>query len=214
MGFSKLDSGIVNSSIWSEPLATRIVWITILAMKDEHGFVATSIPGLQRTANVSKDEFETAIITLESPDKYSRTESDEGRRIEKVEGGWMVLNNEKYRLHEDIKKEKHREYVKNWRKNKENEGCDITVKSQLITPVSPSVSVSVSLSKPTIEDVKKYCIENKYQTDPSRFWNYYESIGWKVGKNKMKSWHSAIAGWEARDYPKQKRSGFKPYITQ
>lgn len=31
------------------------------------------------------------------------------------------------------------------------------------------------------------------------FVSFYESKGWMVGKNKMKSWKAAIAGWLARD---------------
>jgi hypothetical protein len=38
-----------------------------------------------------------------------------------------------------------------------------------------------------------------YGVDPIRFINFYESNGWKVGKNKMVSWESAITGWHTRD---------------
>ena len=42
--------------------------------------------------------------------------------------------------------------------------------------------------KPTIEDVKAYCIERRNKVDPERCYNYYESNGWKVGKNPMKDY--------------------------
>ena len=32
-----------------------------------------------------------------------------------------------------------------------------------------------------------------------RFVSFYESKGWMVGKNKMKSWKAAVSGWLARD---------------
>jgi hypothetical protein len=97
MGFTKLDSGIVLSSVWSESLATRVVWITLLAMKDFEGKVLCSRQGLMRSANVPKEEFDEAIRTLESPDEDSRSVEYEGRRIEKIDGGWIVLNHFKYR---------------------------------------------------------------------------------------------------------------------
>jgi hypothetical protein len=109
MGFAKLDHGIIHSSIWSEDYATRILWVTMLAMKDETGFVGTARSGLIRAANISPEEFDKAINCLESPDDESRTESYEGRRVEKIEGGWIILNHDKYRLSEDIKKENHME---------------------------------------------------------------------------------------------------------
>jgi hypothetical protein len=76
---------------------TRIVWITILAIADKNGEVQASIPGLARIAGVSIEACETAINKFLSPDPYSRTPDDEGRRIEKIEGGWSILNHAKYR---------------------------------------------------------------------------------------------------------------------
>lgn len=54
--------------------------------------------------------------------------------------------------------------------------------------------------KPTIEQVKEYCAERKNTVDAERFMNYYDSNGWKVGKNPMKDWKAAVRTWE--------RSGF------
>jgi len=48
---------------------------------------------------------------------------------------------------------------------------------------------------PTVEEVKEYITAKQYFIDPSKWWNHYNSNGWKVGKNKMVSWHSAIATW-------------------
>lgn len=97
MGFTKLDEGILRSSIWGEPATTRVVWIAFLASCDALGFVGTSKMGMQRACNVSLVDFDAAIKTLESPDSDSRSLENDGRRIEKVEGGWRVLNYQKYR---------------------------------------------------------------------------------------------------------------------
>lgn len=48
---------------------------------------------------------------------------------------------------------------------------------------------------PTIEEVRKYIQENGYTVDADAWWNFYNSKGWFVGKNKMVSWKSAIATW-------------------
>ncbi len=53
---------------------------------------------------------------------------------------------------------------------------------------------------PTLDEVKEYCLTNQKRVDPEKFWNYYQSNGWKVGRNTMKDWHSAIATWERNDY--------------
>ena len=48
---------------------------------------------------------------------------------------------------------------------------------------------------PQLDEVRAYCSEKKNGVDAVRFWNFYESKGWMVGKNKMKSWKAAIATW-------------------
>lgn len=97
MSYTKLFSSIVTSTIWTEDDKTRIVWITMLALADKNGEVQASIPGLARIAGVSVSDCETAIGKFLAPDRYSRTMDDEGRRIEPIEGGWVLINHAKYR---------------------------------------------------------------------------------------------------------------------
>ena len=42
--YTKLFSSIITSTIWMEDDKTRILWITLLAMADQHGEVYSSIP--------------------------------------------------------------------------------------------------------------------------------------------------------------------------
>lgn len=111
-GYSKLFSEIVTSSIWSEDDKTRIVWITMLALKDSRGYVPASVPGLANAARVSIAECETAIAKLEANDQYSRTKDNDGRRIKAVDGGWLVLNHDKYR--DKRSDEARKEYQRRW----------------------------------------------------------------------------------------------------
>lgn len=95
--FTPLWSTLVTSSIWQTSKETRLVWITLLAMKDAFGVVQASIPGLANLANVTVEECEKAIEELMAPDKYSRTKSNDGRRITACASGWCILNHDKYR---------------------------------------------------------------------------------------------------------------------
>lgn len=52
---------------------------------------------------------------------------------------------------------------------------------------------------PTLEEVKAYCSCNGYNVDCERFVAFYESNGWKVGKNKMKDWKASVRGWHSRN---------------
>lgn len=95
--YTKLFNSIVTSTIWTEDDKTRIVWITMLALADQNGEVHASIPGLARLAGVSLEDAEKAIEKFLSPDAYSRTPDNEGRRIACIDGGWELLNHSKYR---------------------------------------------------------------------------------------------------------------------
>jgi len=107
--YAKLFNTITTSTIWSEPMATRVVWVTMLAMADRHGEVQASVPGLARVANVPMDDCLAALATFLAPDQYSRTPDNEGRRIEVVEGGWRLLNHAKYRAKRDAEDRKERQ---------------------------------------------------------------------------------------------------------
>lgn len=50
--------------------------------------------------------------------------------------------------------------------------------------------------KPTIEEVKIYCMQRQNHIDTQYFYDYYERNGWKVGKNPMVDWQATIRTWE------------------
>ena len=53
-----------------------------------------------------------------------------------------------------------------------------------------------TFTPPTIEEVKQYLDEKQItNVDAERFVLFYESKGWMIGKNKMKSWKAAVATW-------------------
>lgn len=108
-GYTKLFSSIVTSTIWTESNETRLIWITMLALSDKDGVVPASVPGLANLARISIEKCEEALGVLASPDKYSRTVEFEGRRIEKIDGGWRLLNHGKYRRM--LSAEERREYL-------------------------------------------------------------------------------------------------------
>ncbi len=116
--YNKIFTKILDSSIWLETDATRIVWLTFIAAMDENGFTQFACPAnVASRARVTLEAAEIAIKILESPDKNSGDPDHEGRRIEKVPGGWIVLNAAKYReiVTRAIGQEKTRERVARFR---------------------------------------------------------------------------------------------------
>ena len=54
-------------------------------------------------------------------------------------------------------------------------------------------------TKPTLDEVKAYCLERNNNVDPEKWYNHYSANGWKVGKNPMKDWKAAVRTWERSD---------------
>jgi len=138
-GFTKLFSSIVTSSLWSEDDKTRILWITILAITDKDGFCGASLPGLAAMARLSIKDTEESVAKLEAPDQHSRSSNDEGRRLHKVEGGWLVINFAFYRDKE--RADKRREYMANLMREKRANDAN-----NMLTGANPSASASSSSS--------------------------------------------------------------------
>jgi hypothetical protein len=59
----------------------------------------------------------------------------------------------------------------------------------------PKKKPKVPFVKPTIDEVRAYITAQRYQVDPQRFCDHYESNGWRVGRNAMQDWRAAVRNW-------------------
>ena len=122
MAFVKLDCGILNSTLWVER-EQRDIFITALLMavpielKEPmhqyevdaikttgfvvppgwYGFVEAAGPGIVRRALADMKQGMEALRKLGEPDEESRSSDFDGRRLVRVDGGYVVLNFFKYR---------------------------------------------------------------------------------------------------------------------
>lgn len=109
-GYTKFFTHMLDSSVWCLSKEARILWVTMLLKKNGEQIVEASLPGLARAANLTVEETKKALRELMSPDPDSRTKDEEGRRVVKVEGGWLIVNGNKYRdiLTESERRERNR----------------------------------------------------------------------------------------------------------
>lgn len=68
--------------------------------------------------------------------------------------------------------------------------------------------------KPTLEAVKAYCEERGNVINADKFYDYYESNGWIVGRTKMKDWKAAVRRWEQTEYDNSSNTNTEPELTQ
>lgn len=138
MHYAKLFSCILDSSIWEMDDEARLLWITMMAMADVEGVVRAIPSALARRARISLEGCERALQSFTSPDEHSRSIHQEGRRLLKIEGGWLLVNFDRYRrmLSAETTRERNRVRAAESRKNKAS-----TSKSQKVRQVEVEVEV-------------------------------------------------------------------------
>ena len=117
-GFVKLyGQKLVDSTLWLEEPATRLVFLSMLAIADSEGVV--DLPGvavLANRLNLPLDYVQGALDVLLAPDPESRSKELDGRRLVKLDGpGWRCVNYAKYREYRGAKKEAARVRQAKWR---------------------------------------------------------------------------------------------------
>ena len=172
MGYTKLFSSIIASTIWRASDKTRIVWITMLAMADQFGVVEASVPGLADLARVTLDECVVALDELQQPDPYSRSSENKGRRIEPVDGGWRLINHGKYRekMSKDERREYQRLYQRDYRKR------DVNSQSY------QSTKFDIQKQNRTEADTEKIKVPSPSAPDPAAFTDFWSAFPKKTGK--------------------------------
>lgn len=65
---------------------------------------------------------------------------------------------------------------------------------------------------PSLQDIQNYCKERNNSVNPDKWLNFYQSNGWKVGKNSMKDWRAAVRTWEGSSFDKKQEptNAFNP----
>lgn len=163
--------------------------ITVSGLASELGVstrqVRTAIEKLESTGEITrKTTNRFTVVTVENWSLYQADYDDDDKQMtnkrqtdgKQMTNGWQT----------DDKRTLYKEYKKTRIQENNNSAR---------TRVSHGDGVS-KFVKPTLQEVKAYCIERGNDVDPERFINHYEANGWMVGKNKMKDWRAAVRNWE------------------
>lgn len=125
----------------------------MLALKNKAGIVEGSIPGLADMARLSLEDTMEALQTLRSPDPYSRTKEHEGRRIQDIDGGWLVLNHEKWR--KKMSADERRDYLRvKQREHRAKVNKSVNKSKQMSTMSTHTDKEADTETKPFIEQLK------------------------------------------------------------
>ncbi len=207
MPFVKLDTGILDSSLWSEPAQTCKCWITLLAMADAEGFVRSTAPGIARRANLGLSDTESALEIFESPDSHSRTLDDQGKRIKRIDGGYQIINYEKYRERDYTAAERQ----KRWREKKKSNAVTPVTRNVIlrrVTHAEAEAEAEKRKRKPlSLADCVAYAkTRGISEEDAQAFWDSMEAGGWTRNGKALKDWQAHLRSYKSNGYLASQRS--------
>lgn len=185
----------------SEVLQRR--YIMLLCLKSNGDLDSVT----DRNENVTLKIISTALRVTEKELQETKKELIEFGFIDDV---WNINSWDKRQYISDLKDPTNKERQQRYRENKRNNdnaksNGRVTDKKRPDTDTDTDIKKKGEKEKKTPRPkfkppdevtVNNYAQENNL--DLNGFFNYYESNGWMVGKNKMKSWESAARGWHGR----------------
>ena len=173
--YVKLYSSIIFSTIWSEDFETRVVWITLLAMADREGFVYGSSTGIAKVVGMPVEQLDPIIAKLTSEDPRStdaeRFPENKGRRLEKTDTGWKIINYSYYRDLRDSDERRHQNKVS----QRKHRSASVSTRQQQSALVSSvSLSDAEAEATPDTEPLrKKRDIGQKIEDAFEKWWGQY-----------------------------------------
>jgi hypothetical protein len=131
--FAPIFSKIVDSSLWDEPDYVVKVFLTMLAKKDMDHVVRGNAYNIKIWSRKTEKEVMDALKILSSPDKKRmEPQEHEGRRIKKVEDGWLILNGANYRklAHDVAERVRKAKWARENKGKTTNQEADLSVENK------------------------------------------------------------------------------------
>lgn len=158
--------------------------------------------GLSKTIGISMKRFDIILAdSLEIGCFYMQENCITSNGIQKRLSSVLELR-EKERKRKEEYKEKIKEKVK------------VKVKTDDGKPTENLRKTKIPFKIPDLDEVRNYCLERKNNVNAEKWYAYYSSNGWKVGKNSMKDWKAAIITWENNDKKTNKHDAAIEWLKQ
>lgn len=216
---------VLSDAFLDMPLSARCLYFTLGMLADDDGFV-NSPKSIMRQCGASQDDmkillakkflisFETGVIVIKHwkinnylrNDRYKETKFvEEKKQLAVKENGSYSMVGIPHGIPSigkvSIGKDSIEDVIVVGEKIEEEQ--QLQQQTVYIEPKEEPKEEKprkTKFVKPTIEEIKQYCIERKNKIIAAHFFDYYESKGWIVGKTPMKDWKAAIRTWERQDF--------------
>lgn len=211
-----MSKSVIDTDMFLDmPASTQCLYFHMLLKADDDGFLKNA-KTIMRTVGASPDDiklliakqylipFDTGIMAIKhwrihnyiKKDRYKPTDCEEIKLLEVNEKGEYVLaepvRNQVGSNMEPQDRDRDRDRLEI---GKDRDS------SRKRSSANNSTTAAQKFKKPTLEELKAYIAENSYTFSAEAFMDYYESNGWKVGRNPMKSWQSTCRTWQRHESP-------------
>ena len=195
---------IIDSDAFLDmPLSTQALYFHLAMRADDEGFV-NNTKKIQRMIGASDDDcrilaskrfiltFQSGIIVIKHWKIHNYIQSDRFKETVYLEEKTMLALDDNKAYTERIQDVSTLD-------TQYSIGKDSIVKSSIEKKVAEAPLSCKRFVKPTLEEVKEYCLSRKNNIDAQQFMDFYESKGWKVGNQSMKDWKACVRTWEQRN---------------
>jgi len=152
----------------------------------KRGSITSSYEKLATETGLSVMQVRTAIKKLQSTGEITSKSSNKNTVF--------IVNN--YDLYQGDNKQNNKQNNKPITIEQQTDNIQITTTKESKEGKKEKNNNIKRFTPPTYEQVSTYCKERSNTVDAERFYDFYESKGWMVGKNKMKDWKAAVRNWE------------------
>lgn len=213
--YGKIFDSIYDGTL-AEDWRALITFQQFIILSDADGMVDMTPQSISRRTGIPIEHIKAGIEILEKEDKFSRTPDEKGKRLELIDDhrpwGWHIVNHEKYKNMRDADtiRAQTRERVRRHREKKRSVTQGNAPKRHIDTDKNTNTNTKIktgAFSPPSLQEVSEYIRGKNYHVDAESFISFYESNGWKVGKNPMKSWKAALTTWQKRNNNEVKNNG-------
>lgn len=202
-GWVKLHRKILEWE-WYKSLPTRVLFLHLLLTANRetvewHGITihpgqkVTSLRSLAKETGLTFQQTRTAISNMLATHEITDKATNKYRLITIKK--WNYYQEDNRQSTHNLTSNQHtnqHQYKK--RRNKEIRNKEIEDKRE---------RTSLRFVPPSLQEIENYCLERKNRISPQGFFDFYESKGWMIGKNRMKDWRAAIRTWERKEHGTQ-----------
>ena len=214
-----LSKKIIDTDAFMDmPLSSQALYMHLVLNADDDGFVG-SPKKVMRSIGCMNDDIKILL----------------GKRfILDFDSGVIFIKH--WKIHNLIRGDRYTKttYQKELAQLKENGNKSYTTNTNVI-PSGNQMDTQVSIGKvsivkvskennrnvsskpfniPSVEEIEDYCKERKNKVNANTFYDFYESKGWLVGKNKMKNWKAAVRTWESNSKDSKKEESIYDYLPK